>query len=385
MKLCHFGWSNSSHVRRWVSWFAARGHESHLVTDLANEIEGVTIHVLPSFREYDFRPRWDRFKDWSFHDHRLRYLKVLKWARDRVNEIDPDIVHSHILWYPGMLGAFVPSKKYVITVFNGDVSWRKDRKPINRLGVRYALHKADIITSVSKNLLEDCRCWGAREKKLHRIMRGVDLARFHPPDDRQGIRDKLGLGPGPMVLSPRSAGKLYNLDTILLSTAKIIKQIPNVQVVFVWQSATEEQKALLVKLASDLDVERNIHFAGEVPYENIHLYNQAADLMVSVPSSDGVSSSILEAMACGAVPVASNLPTTREWVKDNGDGFLVTPRDVNGIAAAIIDLFSNEEKRREMARRNVEKMRLEGDQDMWMGKMEELYYSLMKEKSWQND
>ena len=33
-----------------------------------------------------------------------------------------------------------------------------------------------------------------------------------------------------------------------------------------------------------------------------------------------------------------------------------------------------------MAQRNVEKMRIEGNEDMWIGKMEELYYSLVKEE-----
>ena len=366
-------------MRRWVGWFAARGHESHLVTDLPDEIPGVTLHVLPSLREFDPRPRMERFKDWSIHDWRLRYLRVLKWARDRVKEINPDIVHSHMLWHPGMLGAFVPSKKYVITVFNGDVSWRKDRKLINRLTLRFAIRKANLITSVSQNLLEDCRRWGARKKKLYRIMRGVDLSRFRPVNDRLNLRCTLGLGSGPVVLSPRSAGKLYNLDAILLATPEVVKHFPSAQIVFIWQSASEEEAGALNNLAASLNVEQNVHFVGNVPYERVHLYNQAADVMVSVPSYDGVSSSILEAMSCGAVPVVSNLSTTREWVEDNRNGLLVTPRDVNGIAQAIIALISNEQKRYEMAQRNAEMIRLQGDQDMWMGKMEEIYYDLIRD------
>ncbi len=367
-------------MQRWVHWFASRGHESHLITDLPGRIEDVTLHVLPSLRQHDPRPRRERFKDWSFHDWRLRYLRVLKWAIDRVNEINPDIVHSHILWYPGMLGAFVPSKKYVITVFNGDVSWRKDRKLINRLGVWYAIRKADIITSVSQNLLDDCRRWGAKKTKLHRIMRGVDLSRFDLVKDRQNVRRELGLGPGPVVLSQRNVAKLYNLDTILLATPEVLKHFPNLQVVFIGMPNSEEETTSLANLATALNVERNVLFTGTIPYERIHLYNQVADVSVSVPSSDGLSSSILEAMSCGAVPVASNLPTTREWVKHNKNGLLVAPRDVHALTQAIIALLSDDQKRCEMRDRNAEKMRLEGSEDMWMGKMEELYYSLIADK-----
>lgn len=378
MRICHFGSSHSSHVRRWVGWFAARGHENHIVTDLPSEIEGVTLHVLPSLREFDPRPRWERFKDWSIHDWRLRHLRILKWARDRVKEINPDIVHSHMLWYPGMLGAFVSSKKYVITVFNGDVSWRKDRRLINCLGLRFALHKADAITSVSRNLLEDCLHWGARKEKLHHIMRGVDLSRFHPVNDRLNLRRTLGLSPGPVVLSPRSASKLYNLDTILLATPEVIRHFPNAQVVFMWQSASEEEATTLKTLAASLNLERNVHFVGNVPYERVHLYNQAADVMVSVPSHDGVSSSILEAMSCGDVPVASDLHTVREWIKSGENGLLVTPRDIKTLGEAIINLLKNEGMRKTIAEQNWKLIKEKGGQDYWMGKMEELYSSLIR-------
>jgi len=61
-------------------------------------------------------------------------------------------------------------------------------------------------------------------------------------------------------------------------------------------------------------------------------------------------------------------------------GILPSPGDVDGIAKAILCLLSDEARRHEMAQRNVEKMRIEGNEDMWIGKMEELYYSLVKEE-----
>lgn len=95
MRICHFGTGNSSHVQRWIRWFTEKGHGNHLITDISTQIPGAKIHVLPSFRELDTRKRRERFKDWSFHPWRLRHLRVLKWARDQVKEINPDIVHSH--------------------------------------------------------------------------------------------------------------------------------------------------------------------------------------------------------------------------------------------------------------------------------------------------
>lgn len=70
--------------------------------------------------------------------------------------------------------------------------------------------------------------------------------------------------------------------------------------------------------------------------------------MVSAPTSDGVSSSIIEGMACGAVPVASDLPTVREWVEHGENGLLVEPRDIEALSDAIINLLKNEKKKKDL-------------------------------------
>lgn len=364
-------------MRRWIQWFAARGHKNHIISDLAGDIPDVTQHILPSLREFDSRPRRERFKAWSFHHWDLRYLRVLKWARDLVKQINPDVVHSHMLWYPGMLGAFVPSKAYVITAFNGDVTWRKDRKFINCLGVKYAIRKADAITSVSKNILSECERWGAKKTKLHNIMRGVDISRFHPCFSRDELKKNLGFNAKFLVFSPRSSAPLYNLDTIISSIPAVIKIVKDVKFVFAGNPVSDSGIIELKKLAHFLDVENYVDFLGSIPYEKMHQYYQIADVMVSVPTSDGVPSSIIETMACGAVPIASDLPTVREWVAQDKSGILVAPQNVPELSNAIVRLLKNENIRKEIAERNWSLIQEKGDQDYWMGKMEKIYHSLL--------
>jgi glycosyltransferase involved in cell wall biosynthesis len=51
-------------------------------------------------------------------------------------------------------------------------------------------------------------------------------------------------------------------------------------------------------------------------------YRRSA-VFVSVPESDGTSVSLLEAMGAGCLPVLSNLPANREWVREGDNGLLV--------------------------------------------------------------
>jgi glycosyltransferase involved in cell wall biosynthesis len=54
---------------------------------------------------------------------------------------------------------------------------------------------------------------------------------------------------------------------------------------------------------------------------------QRSQVYVSLSRSDGTSSSLLEAMACGAFPVISDIPQNREWVTPEEDNGILVPFD----------------------------------------------------------
>ena len=49
---------------------------------------------------------------------------------------------------------------------------------------------------------------------------------------------------------------------------------------------------------------------------------QSATIYVSIPSSDGTSISLLEAMAYGCIPIVSNLPANKEWIDSAINGII---------------------------------------------------------------
>ena len=126
LKILHVGWANSIHVERMINWLASKGHEISILTNTPKEIPGVTVHDLR--RKSDLRPRLERYKDAYLNINWKWLLKVNEIIRVRkmVDEIKPDIVHSHTLWYPGYLGVYLRFHPYVITVLDGDVLWKKE-------------------------------------------------------------------------------------------------------------------------------------------------------------------------------------------------------------------------------------------------------------------
>jgi glycosyltransferase involved in cell wall biosynthesis len=109
-------------------------------------------------------------------------------------------------------------------------------------------------------------------------------------------------------------------------------------------------------------------------------YYTLADVFVSVSSLDSSPASLLEAMASGTTPVVGELPPILEWVIDGWNGHVVPLGDPRALAQAIIRAITHPEERRVFAQRNLELIREKGDHDKEMGKMEELYRLLIKQK-----
>ena len=84
-------------------------------------------------------------------------------------------------------------------------------------------------------------------------------------------------------------------------------------------------------LADQLALGDAVVYVPQVAYAEIPDLYRAADLVLSVPSSDGLPVSVLEAMACGTPVIVSDLPALRELTDDGADLSLVPMRDVDAL------------------------------------------------------
>ena len=386
LRICHIGWANSIHVIRIVKWFSERGHDISIITDQEG-IEGVKTYLIPKSFDENTRPRWKRYMRLSFNHYRVQKLRYavqrIIWIRNLVKEINPDIIHSYSLWYPGYLGVYIKGYPFVLTVLNGDVLWKKEDIDIyTKLRTKWGIRKADLVTGESEELMNACVKHGANKNKVH-VMKnwGVNFELFNCNGSKIEIRRKLGLPENSkIILSPRNTAPHYNLDKVLKTIPKVVSKVKNVYFIFIWHGHDKDKERELKDLASRLGVQKAIIIVGFVNHDKVALYHKASEVMVSVSRYDSGPMALQEAMACGDVPVISNLPSVREWITDGWNGILVDPNNVNQIADSIIRLLENGQMRENFAERNWKLIQEKGNQDYWMEKMEELYYSLVKEE-----
>ena len=131
----------------------------------------------------------------------------------------------------------------------------------------------------------------------------------------------------------------------------------------------------LRRLASDLGVAERVKFVGSIPYQDMPLWYNLAHTVVMVPQSDGMPNSLLEAMACGAVPVLNRLPQYAEMIRHGENGFLVDPEQ-GDLAGSLVGVLSDTGTREHIARRNLEKVTAVADQEQEMSRMEGFYDQL---------
>jgi glycosyltransferase involved in cell wall biosynthesis len=219
--------------------------------------------------------------------------------------------------------------------------------------------------------------FGADPGRSHLVHWGVDSSIFHPAGDPTALRSQLGIYGDPVILSPRAVHRVYNLEVLVNAIPEVLSHYPQAR--FVLRNYNTDTAYLdeLKRQIAGLDIAANVIWVGPLTHwEDSAQYYQAADLVVSVPSSDATSVSILEAMACGTPVIASDLPSLQEWITSGENGWLVPVGDPGTLASAILKLLNNAPMRFSFLQKNLELVKNHLSHQAQMEKMERLYQDL---------
>jgi glycosyltransferase involved in cell wall biosynthesis len=236
--------------------------------------------------------------------------------------------------------------------------------------VRWVLARADLVTYNAEQLGQIAMSMGARPERLLQVVMGVGkemldalATQMVAPGDRD-----------PVILSQRSLERsVYNVDVLINAMPEVLRRVPGARLVVGSDGALRGQ---MEDLCRRLDIARAVEFAGTAtwPAGLAERLGRAA-VYVSVPSSDGTSVTLLEAMASGAYPIVSDLPSNREWVTRDG-GAVVPVSEVAPLAAAIVSALEDPARRSSAATHNRQVINQRGLWEVNMKRMESAYRDL---------
>jgi glycosyltransferase involved in cell wall biosynthesis len=84
----------------------------------------------------------------------------------------------------------------------------------------------------------------------------------------------------------------------------------------------------------------NVNFAGALGFEDIGLLYSNNDIYISAARSDGISVSLLEAMAAGMVCIVTDFPSNQEIIQSGVNGFTFTNGNFQSLAKTIQQVVS---------------------------------------------
>lgn len=166
----------------------------------------------------------------------------------------------------------------------------------------------------------------------------ADTAAGSPPPSRRGRYRLLAVG----RLHP-----IKGLDRLIAAFAQLAHQQPDWDLVILGEGA---QRAALEAQIQQAGLHNRISMPGRV--DNVAAWYAAADLYVLSSRAEGLSNTLLEAMASGLPVVAVDCDTGPRSIITHGvDGLLVTPADdVQALATSLSDLMSDAGRRQRLGR-----------------------------------
>jgi L-malate glycosyltransferase len=234
---------------------------------------------------------------------------LVRWLR----QVDADWIHAHYLTSHGTLALLARRAgglraRLVGSAWGSDILVTPARSALMRWLTRQVLAACALTTSDSAVMAERMRALGAGEVMVFPF--GLETM----PPAPEAKNDQL-------FFANRGLEPIYQPERVLAQFAALAGDHGHLVV------ANEGTlRAALEQQCRQLGLASRVQFVGRLEADAQAQWYSRARWYLSLPASDSVAVSVLEAMAHGCVPLLSDLPANRELVQDGVNGLIVPER-----------------------------------------------------------
>ncbi|MGE0315541.1 MAG: glycosyltransferase family 4 protein [Lautropia sp.] len=210
-----------------------------------------------------------------------------------------------------------------------------------------ALHRrTDAVVALTRETAAEAEAFGIPGARVHILGNGIDARAFKPVSDadRQRSRQALGLAETSMVLFVGRLAREKNISGLLQAWALARPALAGQWVLVLVGDGP--QRSMLEAEASALALGASVRFVGQ--QANVVEWLAAASVYVQSSDHEGLSNTMLEAMATGLPVVVTRVSGTSELVHATGSGRVVEVGDMDALAAALRELAGSAPQRFEM-------------------------------------
>ncbi|RME51259.1 MAG: glycosyltransferase family 1 protein [Caldilineae bacterium] len=338
MRLCYIANANSIHTVRWITPFLERGDEIYLLSPRRVERRWEGLKALVDLTQLTNTPK-------------MRFVRWGGWIRRYLRDIQPDILHAHQIVNAGWLGTMAGYHPFVVSSWGSDLLAEPHKSAWRRFLLKMVLRRCDRLTVPSPLMHEAALALGVPPRRLRLIPWGIETDVFTPtPDDRRATRRQFGLAEDvPVVLCPRGISPIYNVDIVLEAIHTLVSSGLNLQLVLLQFNVDATYRETLESMVVAYGLTPHVRWlpSRQTPSDMARLYRMA-DVMVSIPASEGYGFTVYEAMAAGCPTVISDLPLFREELEHGLHTLKVPVRNAPETAKALQTMLTNEPLRQKL-------------------------------------
>ena len=311
-------------------------------------------------------------------------------VKKALDKFKPDIIHSQGA-DPIGLAAKSYAKKHCIPlvttehnmpdVFTGPLKLPKPvKKPVNALLATYFVSqqkRSDYVTMPTQLAIDDLIM--EREKKfaapVEAVSNGVDLSAFKAGSANPKILKKYRL-PKEYMLYVGRIDPEKQLSLVLKAFAEALKEVPKARFVIVGDGV---DKANLERLVKKLKIGGAVTFLGRVLPPDVYDIYRGGLFFATASEIETQGIVLIEAAATGLPLIAVNKGAVAEICKNNENGFLCEPKDVDAMAAGMVKLFNDKDLRRKYSAKSLE-LAQKHDITNTLTRFEEIYAEVIANK-----
>jgi L-malate glycosyltransferase len=229
---------------------------------------------------------------------------------------------------------------------------------------RKLIKNADRVIAISKGCANELKYFYGIENSII-VNNAIDSKFFCP----LGSKDNKNV----YILYAGRLSSEKGLIDLVKSAVYVCEKYPDIKFVIAGKGPLDSR---LRKLVTNLHLEHNFSFKGNVNHDILLKFYQNATLYVLPSYREGLPTTLLEAMSCGLPVVATAIAGISDVIVDHNMGILIPPNNPEELANAILSLLGDEKLREEIgsnARKHVQKYY---DWDIITSEIEKVYQSL---------
>ncbi|WP_110112371.1 N-acetyl-alpha-D-glucosaminyl L-malate synthase BshA [Bacillus sp. CGMCC 1.16541] len=369
-----------------ITCYPSVGGSGVVATELGKLLaeKGHEIHFISSSMPFRLKKVYPNI---YFHEVEVNQYSVFKYPpydlalSTKIAEVAKreklDIIHAHYA-IPHAVCAYLAKQmvgeqlKIVTTLHGTDITVLGYDSSLKDL-IKFGIEKSDVVTAVSKALVEQTYDLVKPEKKIETVYNFID-ERVYKKIDASHLKKEYGIqSDEKVVIHVSNFRQVKRVQDVVKSFDLIQQQVP-AKLLLVGDGP---EMTVICQLVKTLGLKEKVLFLGK--QENIEELYSISDLKLLLSEKESFGLVLLEAMACGVPCIGTNVGGIPEVIEDGETGFICELGDVESIASKAVHLLTNEQSYNTMAKKALASVNDRFHSTTIVNEYERLYYRMMKE------